>query len=1207
MYYNKLTKMYPVSKTIRNELIPIGKTLENIHKNSILESDQQRKEDYKRVKLVMDNYHKRLMSEALEKVELSTLNEAADIYLKNDKKTEDMEEFSKCQEKMRKEIVNNLKAHENYGIINKKEILDVLEKQSDINEEDYNAIESFRNFFTYFTSYNKVRENLYSDEEKSSTVAYRLINENLPKFLDNIRTYEKVKNNNVKADDMTEEEQDSLFIVSSFNLVLCQHGIDEYNASIGKINSAINLYNQKNSKEKDFRRIPKMKELYKQILSDRESSFIEEIETDDELIKLVDDYGKRLTDYLETDKIKSFFNALKNSGGYKVYLKNDVSKTSFSNIVFGEWNKIDELINNDYDETYSKKKTEKYYEVRSKALKKNKSYSIDWIIELSKDSEIIERYISEIESDIDSIKAGREDFSKVVLNEHEKKRSLAKNTSAVSSIKSYLDAIKKIERDVKLINGSGQELDKNLDVYGEQETLLSELRDVDVLYNMTRNYLTKKPFSTEKFKLNFNRSTLLNGWDKNKEKDNLGVLFIKDGKFYLGIMNTTANKSFVNPPKATTDKVYKKIEYKLLPGANKMLPKVFFAKSNLDTYNPSKELLTKYEKGTHIKSNKSFSIEDCHKLIDYFKDSINKHPDWSQFGFKFSNTDEYSDLSGFYREIEKQGYKISFTDIDEEYINGLIEKNELYLFQIYNKDFSDYSKGNLNLHTIYFTMLFDQRNLEDVVYKLNGEAEVFYRPASISAEEMIIHTAGDDVKNKNPKRAKTKPTSKFDYDIVKNRRYTKDKFALHVPITMNFGVDETKKFNDVVNDVIRSDEKVRVIGIDRGERNLLYVVVVDTDGAILEQISLNSIINKEYDIETDYHRLLNEKEGDRDKARKDWGTIENIKELKEGYLSQVVHVISDLVIKYNAIICLEDLNFGFKRGRQKVEKQVYQKFEKMLIDKFNYLVLDKSRTQEKANEPGGALNALQLTSKFESFKSLGKQTGIIYYVPAYLTSKIDPTTGFANLFYVKYESMEKAKEFFGRFNIIRFNHEGYFEFNFNYKSFTERACGVIDEWTVCTYGRRIVKFRNPEKNNSFDDKITYPTEDLKALLNKYGIGYESGENIKTSIINVNEPEFFRMLTSIFKETLQMRNSTVDSADYPEDYIISPVKNESGEFFISDPEDNKRPKDADANGAYNIAKKGLWVLDQIRNQKSGEKLNLAMSNAEWLEYAQKHKI
>jgi CRISPR-associated protein Cpf1 len=44
-------------------------------------------------------------------------------------------------------------------------------------------------------------------------------------------------------------------------------------------------------------------------------------------------------------------------------------------------------------------------------------------------------------------------------------------------------------------------------------------------------------------------------------------------------------------------------------------------------------------------------------------------------------------------------------------------------------------------------------------------------------------------------------------------------------------------------------------------------------------------------------------------------------------------------LKYNAIIVLEDLNGGFKRGRQKIEKSVYQKLELALAKKLGYLVL----------------------------------------------------------------------------------------------------------------------------------------------------------------------------------------------------------------------------------------------------------------------------
>lgn len=43
---------------------------------------------------------------------------------------------------------------------------------------------------------------------------------------------------------------------------------------------------------------------------------------------------------------------------------------------------------------------------------------------------------------------------------------------------------------------------------------------------------------------------------------------------------------------------YEKMVYKLLPGANKMLPKVFFATSRIKDFKPSEQLLENYSKGT---------------------------------------------------------------------------------------------------------------------------------------------------------------------------------------------------------------------------------------------------------------------------------------------------------------------------------------------------------------------------------------------------------------------------------------------------------------------------------------------------------------------------------------------------------------------------------------------------------------------------------
>ena len=73
-----------------------------------------------------------------------------------------------------------------------------------------------------------------------------------------------------------------------------------------------------------------------------------------------------------------------------------------------------------------------------------------------------------------------------------------------------------------------------------------------------------------------------------------------------------------------------------------------------------------------------------------------------------------------------------------------------------------------------------------------------------------------------------------------------------------------------------------------------------------------------------------------------------------------------------------------------------------------------------------------------------------------------------------------------------------------------------------------------------------------------------------------------------------------------DYLISPVMNKNAQFFDTREGLDELPKDADANGAYNIARKGLWIIEQLKQTPETElgKVKLAISNKEWLSYAQK---
>lgn len=1244
----RFTRIYPLSKTLRFELKPVGKTMDNILTSGLIEQDQHRDESYRLVKKIIDEYHKAFIEDVLSDFKLryeddgkkDSLVEFYTYYMCKSKDEVHKSQFESIQKNLRKQIAGAFSVDDRFKRIDKEDLIknDLLGFVKNV--EDGKLIEEFRNFTTYFTGFHQNRKNMYSDEDKSTAIAYRLIHENLPRFIDNMMAFSKIAASPVAeqfkilyadfAEYLNVSEISEMFKLDYYNVVLTQKQIDVYNAILGGktveednvkikgLNEYVNLYNQQ-LKDKAAR-LPKLKPLYKQILSDRNaiSWLPEQFKNDENVLEAIQKAYQEVYDrvlYPNIDgehSLEELLQALPNYDLDKIYIRNDLQMTDVSQKVFGHWGVISKALLEELKRNVpkkSKKETDEVYEERlRKVIKSQGSISVAQINSSvhalnNETSNNLQKYFANLGA-VDSDASQNENLYTQIENAYLEVKdllntpypedcNLAQDKANLDKIKNLLESLKALQHFVKPLLGDGTEAEKDDKFYGEFTALWKELDKITPLYNMVRNYMTRKPYSTEKIKLNFENSTLLNGWDVNKEQDNTSVILRRNGLYYLAIMNKKHNKVFNVKNMPSVGECYEKMEYKLLPGANKMLPKVFFSKSRIKEFAPSEKLLENYENDTH-KKGPNFNIDDCHALIDFFKSSIEKHEDWSKFGFQFSNTSSYEDLSGFYREVEQQGYKITFRHVSVDYIDALVEDGKIYLFQIYNKDFSPYSKGTPNLHTLYWKMLFDERNLSNVVYKLNGDAEVFFRKSSVKYEHPT-HPANQPIANKNILNDKKQST--FTYDLVKDKRYTVDKFQFHVPITLNFKSTGNDNINQSVNEYIKKTQDLHIIGIDRGERHLLYLTVIDLKGNIKEQYSLNDIIN-EYngnEYKTNYHDLLAKREKERLESRQSWQTIENIKDLKEGYLSQVIHKISELIIKYNAIVALEDLNTGFMRGRQKVESSVYQKFEKMLIDKLNYLA-DKKKQPE---EIGGILNAYQLTNKFDSFQKMGKQSGFLYYVPAWNTSKIDPVTGFVNLLDTRYENREKAKLFFSKFDIVRYNdNKGWFEFDFDYSNFTTKAEGTRTQWTLTTSGKRIMTFRDEKQNSQWVSKEVDLTTEFKNFFADYGV--DMGGNLKDEILQQDSSEFFKGLFGLLKLTLQMRNS-ITGTDI--DYIQSPVANEDGLFYNSTTCGDSLPNNADANGAYNIARKGLWVVRQIKAANDLKKLKLAISNKEWLQFAQ----
>ena len=413
---------YPLSKTLRFSLIPIGETENNFNKNLLLKKDKQRAENYEKVKCYIDHFHKEYIESVLSKARIEKVNEYANLYWKSNKDDSDIKAMESLENDMRKQISKQLTSTEIYKkrLFGKELICEDLPSfLTDKNERE--TVECFRSFTTYFKGFNTNRENMYSSDEKSTAIAYRCINDNLPRFLDNVKSFQKVFDNlsdetitklNTDLYNIFGRNIEDIFSVDYFEFVLAQSGIEIYNSMIGGytcsdktkiqgLNECINLYNQQVAKNEKSKRLPLMKPLYKQILSEKDSvSFIpEKFNSDNEVLHAIDDFYTGHIGYI--DLLTELLQSLNTYNANGIFVKSGVAITDISNGAFNSWNVLRLAWNEKYEALHpitSKTKIDKYIEKQDKIYKAIKSFSLFELQSLGNENgnEITDWYISSI-------------------------------------------------------------------------------------------------------------------------------------------------------------------------------------------------------------------------------------------------------------------------------------------------------------------------------------------------------------------------------------------------------------------------------------------------------------------------------------------------------------------------------------------------------------------------------------------------------------------------------------------------------------------------------------------------------------------------------------------------------------------------------------------------------------------------------------------
>lgn len=815
----------------------------------------------------------------------------------------------------------------------------------------------------------------------------------------------------------------------------------------------------------------------------------------------------------------------------------------------------------------------------------------------------------------------------------------------------------------------------------EMEEMLSSLLDDERAdwsewYDSIRNYLTKKPQDDVKenmMKLNFGKGNLLGGFADSYTKTDNGTqyggyifrkknIYCGEYEYYLGISaNAKLFRCHLKDQIQDNDKSeFERLDYYQMKSTtpypnsyeqNKKeiqdIVKRLTGKAANDDDELKKEAdkINRVDKDGNIaptelyrrlqKSEQFKSILDDRKLEECVDKTIKNIKDNCR---SFSRIEEinrlqtitYKGFDGFLTllnqlgEITKNAKLFDYFQVSQKEFNNALKDTEkpLFLFKIDNKDLSyceTFEKGERkkrgnqkeNLHTTFFRALMREFNGCDSIIDI-GKGEVFFREKAFTYSKEILERGHHYEKLKD----------KFKYPIISNKRFANNKYLFHLSVFLNYSSKSYKnssyayaEVNSAINNTIQQNPNLQFLGIDRGEKHLVYGCTIDKNGKIVKCGHYDNING------TDYVQKLDEKADERKIARKSWQTIGSIRNLKDGYISHVVHRIVDEVIKDasgainpHSYIVLEDLNTEMKRGRQKIEKQVYQKLETALAKKLNFVVDKNSAIDEAAS----VANALQLTPPIANYQDIEgkKQFGIMLYTRANYTSITDPATGWRKTIYLKNGKDEEIKN-----QILEEFTDFGFDGNDFYFEYTEKHAGKTWRLFSGKEGESLPRFRNKkQKENDYNVWVPEPIK-VVPILETIFKNFDKAKSFKTQInsgvvlskVDGRDETAWQSLRFAIDLIQQIRNSgEKDSID--DNFLYSPVRDENGVYFDSrHPENNgdlSQIIDADANGAYNIARKGLIMDAHIKkwmkvgkpkitkDKKEYPDLDLFISDMEW---------
>lgn len=1103
--------------------------------------DMQRIRKYKEVKEVFDTYARKVIEIATQNVVDEQIimpiyeNLRSLFYQEKDAKTRAL--YKKASDNYKKFVASVIKkTAENYQLTKKfgklfSENDSAIRKNAAIlgmKEENLKVLSLYNNFSSFFTKYFTSLTTIICGTEQGS-IAFRIL-ENMERYWQNEQVLTDIEENYPELFGMIRDAVDEIELA----MCMTQKGIDRYTMLLGNtqntgVNSKISEFAQKNSV-----RVRLLKPLYKIPLAKVEKQIvIDAIDSDMELRNIVLDSLPAATQILAFAKrmlTYPFDEAIRES----TYVKRR-SLSVLSSRMYGQYDLLGRKVK----------------QLELSAVEKENDIirlsSIDETMKLT-EAEPAKGYVDLLREDMEEARKVEKLISYI--------RNLCEHNADIKSnrakIKECYDKILLVRRTVSMFYVDEIENTFIEDIASMRDTFAGFNRT----YNMVRNYCTRNPIQKNSCDMFFNKGSFLSSFDADKFKSgiSLSTLLRKDDMYYLYVMNPEkstrlSSTAYVN------NGGYDRLAYKQLTGLNKMFPKCFvLSKDATERYGLTEVIREIVAEKKYTKE--AADRESCEKWIDYCIKSFKKNVDWMRYyNVPFKKAEEYESANDFYTQTEKHTIFMDWSEhLDEDYVRKSVKDGSAFLFQLYNHDFSPYHTGKDGNYTRILKELFSEENIrklnetDETALKLaSGGARLSFRKASIPYK--ATHRANEELQNKNA--LNPKKTSKFTYDICKDRRFMSDKFILHIGVQIGFRNEETYTYNlnQMVNEQILK-KSPNVLTIRSGEEYLLYYMATDAYGHILEQGDLNIIESQgeKFTMRKDFKEILQKREGEMQLAKEAWDYSIDIKDVKNGYVAYAVRAVLDIRDKYDAIIFLEDYSGDFVNKRRANVKAVYQQFQAALLNKLsNYVPAGKSYSE-----------TVQLSVPVSSLDDLKGQKGIVFFVNPSYTANVDRTSGFCNQYYDQftYENMKKADAVCEKLDV---------QFDEKNREFLISLDDCIEPdkaWQLHTSGER--SFWQNKKLAPFNC-----TEELADLMKDY---HMSEFKEYKSVAN---KAFYERFFTIMCILLKMHYSDSVSG---ESYFLSPVTG-----YDTRSKKKGEPLNSSAEKTYLLMLKGIRDLNAINEE------------------------